>query len=87
MAEREKKTKRAMPRAIVDECRARFSALWPYYLLLADEASLYESTDRAVRLIFSSNEGMIDPLRYESFLGEGKFFKTFFQQKLEIENK
>lgn len=87
VAEREKLTKRAMPRAIVDEYRARFSALWPYYLLLADEVALYESNEKGFRLIFSSNQGPSDPIRYKSFLDEGKSFKTFFQQKLWTENE
>jgi predicted ABC-type ATPase len=81
VAEREKRTKRVMPQEILDECRARFSALWPYYLLLADEIALYESNEREFRLIFSSNDGPSDPIRYESFLNEGESFKTFFQQK------
>lgn len=87
VAEREKKTKRAMPRAIVDEYRARFSALWPYYLLLANEAALYESNEEEFRLIFSSTEGIIDPIRYKSFLSEGECFKAFFEEKLGIENE
>jgi predicted ABC-type ATPase len=45
VAEREKQTKRGMTQAIVDEYRARFSALWPHYLLLANEVALYESND------------------------------------------
>lgn len=84
VTEREKKTKRAMPQAILDECRARFSALWPYYLLLADEAVLYESNASEFRLIFSSSEGISDPIRYQSFLNEGESFKAFFEQKLSL---
>ncbi len=62
---------RVVTEEIIDEYRARFSALWPKYLAFVDEAFLYDTTDDPPKLIYSSWEGIIDPLAYEKFLQEG----------------
>ncbi len=64
-------TKRVVTEEIIDEYRARFSALWPKYLAFADEAFLYDTTYDPPLLIYSSKEGVIDPVLYEKFLQEG----------------
>lgn len=71
-----------MTEAILNEYRARFSALWPYYLDLVDEAILYQTDKETPVLIFSSKEGIQDEQAYQLFLEEGEPFQDFFSQKL-----
>lgn len=75
---REKEEGRVITEAILDEYRARFSALWPYYLELVDEAALYQTNLETPRLIFSSNEGIQDEEAYRAFLLEGESFRLPF---------
>ena len=69
---REQAEGRAITEEIIDEYRYRFSALWPKYLAFVDEASLYDTTHDPSKLIFSSEDGCVDPILYEKFLAEGK---------------
>lgn len=77
---REKEEGRGMTEAIVNEYRSRFSALWPYYLLLADEIALFDTEKETPKLIFSSASGVQDAQLYQAFLEEGKAFKNFAHQ-------
>lgn len=69
---REATTGRAMTEEIIDEYRARFSALWPLYLTFVDEAFLYDTTQNPPLLIYSSKDGVLHPDLYQRFLNEGK---------------
>ncbi len=75
---REKEEGRTITETILDEYRARFSALWPYYLEIVDEAKLYDTSDGSNRLIFSSQEGIKEPKIYQEFLETGAPFKEYF---------
>jgi predicted ABC-type ATPase len=77
---REKEEGRGMTEAIVNEYRSRFSALWPYYLLLADEIALFDTEKETPRLIFSSASGIENAQLYQAFLEEGEAFKIFANQ-------
>jgi len=74
---------RAMTEAMLSEYRARFSALWPYYLDIMDEIDLYQMNGEIPELIFSSKEGIRDLSTYQVFLMEGDAFKDYFAQKLQ----
>ena len=78
---REQQEGRAMTESILMEYRARFSALWPYYLALVDEAFLYQTNDAPV-LIYSTQQGVIDPVAYDQFLQDGAPFHDFFATKM-----
>lgn len=78
---REREEGRVMTEAILNEYRARFSALWPYYLKIADEVILYESGSQIPKLIFSSKNGIQEGDIYEQFLKEGDPFYDFFLKK------
>lgn len=78
---REREEGRGMTQAIVEEYRARFSALWPYYLCLSDPFILYDSNETDLREIYSSNNEVQDLELYQKFLSEGESFKTFFAEK------
>lgn len=80
---REQDEGRGMPQEILSEYRARFSALWPYYLKLADEVILYETNSDVSRLIFSSQVDIKDAATYRAFLKEGEPYRDFFSQQLE----
>lgn len=69
---REQEEGRVITEEIIDEYRFRFSALWPSYLAFVDEASLYDTTDDPPKLIFSSKDGVIEPILYKRFLAEEK---------------
>jgi predicted ABC-type ATPase len=79
---REQSEGRSVTEAILNEYRARFSALWPHYLKLVDEAILYDTNSSAPQLIFSSNDGVKDAATYQAFLTEGEPFVDVFSQKL-----
>ncbi len=79
---REREEGRAVTEEILDEYRARFSALWPYYLELVDEIALYQTNPEIPRLIFSSTEGVLDEQSYQEFLRDGDSFRDYFAQKL-----
>ena len=75
---RESEEGRVMTETILNEYRARFSALWPYYLGLVDEVTLYQTNLETPMLIFSSKEGVQDVQTYQLFLEEGQPFQDFF---------
>jgi predicted ABC-type ATPase len=79
---REQEEGRSMPEEILIEYRSRFSALWPYYLDIVDEASLYETSTEEPILIFSSKKGLFDLETYQKFLQDGEPFYDFFSKKL-----
>ncbi len=79
---REQEEGRSMPEEILIEYRSRFSALWPYYLDIVDEASLYETSTEEPILIFSSKKGLFDLETYQEFLQDGEPFYDFFSKKL-----
>jgi len=79
---REQEEGRAMTEAILNEYRARFSALWPYYLKLVDEVSLYQTNLMPPVLLFSSSDGVKDTQIYQAFLEEGQPFRDFFLSKI-----
>lgn len=82
LQKREKEEGRAVTEEILDEYRSRFSALWPYYVSLVDEAVLYDTNEKNPRIIFSSKEGIVDPTLYQGFLLAGDSFTEYFQSKL-----
>lgn len=67
-----------MPENILIESCEAFSALWPYYLAIVDEAFLYDASQNPFTLIFSSktNDGNSD--LYKEFLQCGGSYKEFF---------
>ncbi|MBS0615821.1 MAG: zeta toxin family protein [Verrucomicrobia bacterium] len=80
LLDREKQEGRCVTGAILDEYRARFSALWPYYLEFVDEATLYDTTEGSWHLIFSSKEGVQEAAKYQIFLENGISFKDYFSK-------
>lgn len=78
---REQEEGRVITEAIFVEYRARFSALWPYYLNLVDEASLFQTNLETPLLIFSSQDGIQDTQTYQAFLQEGEPFQDFFAKE------
>jgi predicted ABC-type ATPase len=79
---REQEEGRCITEAILNEYRARFSALWPYYLALIDEVSLYQTNEETPALIFSSKEGVQDLQTYQLFLEEGEPFQSYLLQRI-----
>ena len=79
---REREEGRFMTEEILMEYRSRFSALWPYYLNVVHEASLYQTDLEKPVLIFSSKDGVLDEKIYQAFLQEGEPFHDFFSKKL-----
>lgn len=73
---REKEEGRCVTEEIVDEYCARFSALWPRYLSLVDEAVLLCTNDEVPLLVYSSKEGTLHPKVYQKFLEEGRWVRN-----------
>jgi predicted ABC-type ATPase len=84
--QREEQEGRAVTEANAREYRARFSALWPYYLKLLEDIALYDNTEEMPRLIFSSEAGIIDAPIYQKFLEEGVSFKEQMDKKVNEKN-
>lgn len=82
IALREKETGRAVTPEIFEQYRARFSALWLYYLAFSDTAELHDTSGSIHKRIFSIQRGVEDPVRYLSFLEEGASFREFFREKI-----
>lgn len=85
--ERELKENRAVTEQILKEYRARFSALWPYYLNIADEISLNLMDSKTPKIIFSSKKGVLNQNLYEDFLKEGDSFFSYFANKIQDRDK
>jgi predicted ABC-type ATPase len=79
---REREEGRAMTEEICVEYRSRFSALWPYYLKLVDDATLYETNYEKPSLVYSSRDDSKKSPIYQAFLDEGEPFRDYFRQIL-----
>jgi predicted ABC-type ATPase len=75
---RQQEEGRCITEEIVNEYRARFSALWPYYLKLANEAILYDMNGIEPNVIFSSKDGVLNEEIYNKFLKDGEPYQSYF---------
>ncbi len=83
---RESQGGHGIPDKILIENRARFSAIWPYYLKFVDEATLYDTTSGDLKLICSFKQGqelnVVDAALYQKFLQCGDAFAGYFAKTL-----
>ncbi len=78
--QREREEGRTVTEEILIEYRSRFSALWPHYLKVVDEAFLYQTDTNTPVLLYSSSEGIKEPHLYQRFLDVGEPFSNFFSK-------
>lgn len=72
---RESKTGRHMPPILLQERLEMFSALWPYYLALAEKVYLYDNNGRSTYLIASCSCNKLeiqDNILYQNFIAQGQ---------------